>query len=62
MSLNVPLVLLFALVLGFLLRSKSLGYGAAFVAVMFGFFLSSTGAADPMNDLTAAVVTAIRDL
>ncbi|MFB1047695.1 hypothetical protein [Streptomyces chrestomyceticus] len=46
----------------FLLRSKSLSYGAAFIAVMSGFYLAATGAAVPMNQLTNAVVDAIRDL
>ncbi|MDQ0941794.1 hypothetical protein [Streptomyces sp. V1I1] len=62
MAITVSLVALFGLVLFFLLRSKTLGYGAAFIAVMFGFYLASTGAAQPVNDLTTAVVNAIGDL
>ncbi|GAA2466538.1 hypothetical protein [Streptomyces macrosporus] len=62
MAVTVSLVLLFGLVLFFLLRSKTLGYGSAFVAAMFGFFLASTGAAGPINELTAAVIDAIPDL
>ncbi|NUL05346.1 hypothetical protein HRW07_19335 [Streptomyces lunaelactis] len=62
MAITVSLVALFGLVLFFLLRSKTLGYGAAFVAMMFGFYLASTGASEPMNDLTTAVVNAIGDL
>ncbi|MFD9629334.1 hypothetical protein [Streptomyces violascens] len=62
MAITVSLVFLFGLVLFFLLRSKSLGYGAAFIAMMFGFYLASTGAAGPMNQLSAAVVDAIRNL
>ncbi|MFE9570956.1 hypothetical protein ACFYMW_20940 [Streptomyces sp. NPDC006692] len=62
MAVTVSLVFLFGLVLFFLLRSKSLGYGAAFIAVMFGFYLASTGAAGPVNQLSAAVVDAIRNL
>ncbi|ORT59709.1 hypothetical protein [Streptomyces sp. CB03238] len=61
MAVTVSLVLLFGLVLFFLLRSKSLGYGSAFVAVMFGFFLASTGASGPINELAVAVVNAIPD-
>ncbi|MFC9002700.1 hypothetical protein [Streptomyces microflavus] len=62
MVVTVSLVLLFGLVLFFLLRSKSLGAGSAFIAVMFGFFLASTGASGPINELTAAVINAIPDL
>ncbi|MEU9406164.1 hypothetical protein AB0E08_10720 [Streptomyces sp. NPDC048281] len=59
MAVTVSLVLLFGLVLFFLLRSNSLSAGAAFVAVMFGFFLASTGAAGPITNLTTAVIQAI---
>ncbi|MFF2366269.1 hypothetical protein ACFVU0_26750 [Streptomyces sp. NPDC058122] len=59
MAVTVSLVALFGLVLFFLLRSKSLGYGAAFAAAGFGFFLASTGAAGPINQLAVAVIDAI---
>ncbi|MYW16760.1 hypothetical protein GT039_14410 [Streptomyces sp. SID2955] len=59
MAVTISLVFLFGLVLFFLLRSGSLTPGAAFAAVMFGFFLASTGAAGPINDMTTAVVHAI---
>ncbi|MFD6968232.1 hypothetical protein [Streptomyces sp. NPDC059949] len=62
MAITLSLVALFGLVLFFLLRSKTLGYGSAFVAMMFGFFLASTGAAGPINELTTAVISAISDL
>ncbi|MER6692672.1 hypothetical protein [Streptomyces minutiscleroticus] len=59
MAVTVSLVFLFGLVLFILLRHHSLSAGAAFVAVMFGFFLASTGASTPINNLTTAVVNAI---
>ncbi|MFG3018053.1 hypothetical protein ACGFZQ_05790 [Streptomyces sp. NPDC048254] len=59
MAVTVSLVLLFGLVLFFLLRSNSLSAGAAFIAVMFGFFLASTGAAGPINNLATAVVQSL---
>ncbi|MFF1679096.1 hypothetical protein ACFVYG_24035 [Streptomyces sp. NPDC058256] len=62
MAVTVSLVALFGLVLFFLLRSKTVGYGSAFIAIGFGFFLASTGAAGPITDLTAAVVDAIQQL
>jgi hypothetical protein len=62
MAVTVSLVALFGLVLFFLLRSNTLGYGAAFIAVMFGFFLASTGASGPINQLARAVIDAIPQL
>ncbi|MEV8207126.1 hypothetical protein ACWD9X_23485 [Streptomyces sp. NPDC005075] len=62
MAVTVSLVLLFGLVLFFLLRSNTLGWGSAFIAVMFGFFLASTGASGPINELARAVIDAIPDL
>ncbi|MEV8392840.1 MULTISPECIES: hypothetical protein [unclassified Streptomyces] len=62
MALTLSLVALFGLVLFFLLRSHSLSFGAAFIAAGFGFFLASTGAAEPINQLTTAVLDAIPDL
>jgi hypothetical protein len=62
MAVTVSLVALFGLVLYFLLRSNTLGYGAAFIAVMFGFFLASTGASTPINQLARAVIDAIPQL
>ncbi|WP_129306572.1 hypothetical protein [Streptomyces sp. L2] len=62
MAVTVSLVALFGLVLFFLLRSNSVSYGAAFTAAGFGFFLASTGAAGPINQLAAAVIDAIPHL
>ncbi|MFD8799524.1 hypothetical protein [Streptomyces atroolivaceus] len=62
MAVTLALVALFGLVLFFLLRSRSLTPGAAFTATGFGFFLASTGAARPINEMTAAIVDAIPSL
>ncbi len=62
MAITVSLVALFGLVLFFLLRSKTLGYGSAFIATMFGFYLASTGASGPVNELSTAVIDAISKL
>ncbi|MFF9503826.1 hypothetical protein [Streptomyces sp. NPDC014656] len=62
MAVTVSLVVLFGLVLFFLLRAGNLGYGSAFTAAMFGFFLASTGAAKPINHLTATFVDALSNL
>ena len=62
MLITVSLVFLFGVLLALLLRFKALGAGAAFVALMFGFFLASTGAAGPVKELTAACLTALSHL
>ncbi|GLV86581.1 hypothetical protein Slala03_62700 [Streptomyces lavendulae subsp. lavendulae] len=62
MAVTVSLVALFGLVLFFLLRSRTVGYGSAFIAAGFGFFLASTGAATPINQLAQAVINAIPNL
>ncbi|MEU2492763.1 hypothetical protein [Streptomyces sp. NPDC007883] len=59
MAVTVSLVLLFGLVLFFLLRSHSLSAGSAFTAAGFGFFLASTGAAGPINEMAEAIVRAV---
>ncbi|MFC9844331.1 hypothetical protein ACFWFF_24710 [Streptomyces sp. NPDC060223] len=62
MAVTISLALLFGFVLFMLLRSKTLGAGSAFVAVMFGFYLASTGVATTVNELMSAVVNALPDL
>ncbi|MEU7201412.1 hypothetical protein [Streptomyces sp. NPDC045470] len=62
MAVTVSFIFLFGLVLFFLLRSRSLTWGSAFVAVMFGFYLASTGASRPVNQLSEAVVNALSNL
>ncbi|MFG2841270.1 hypothetical protein ACGFYE_40570 [Streptomyces zaomyceticus] len=62
MVVTVSLVALFGLVLFFLLRSRTLGAGAAFIAAGFGFFLASTGAAHPINQLTQSLIEAASGL
>ncbi|MEV7613787.1 hypothetical protein [Streptomyces sp. NPDC089799] len=62
MVITVSLVAVFGLVLYFLLRSGSLSAGSAFTAAGFGFFLASTGAAGPINQMATAIVQAIPNL
>ncbi|MFC7964942.1 hypothetical protein [Streptomyces cinereoruber] len=62
MAITVSLVALFGLVLFFLLRSKTLSAGSAFIAVMFGFFLASTGASKPINQLTQSLIQTVSNL
>jgi hypothetical protein len=62
MAVTISLLLLFGALLVILLRSKSLSFGSAFVAVMFGFYLATSGAADTVNSLMRALVDALPDL
>ena len=62
MFVTVSLVFLFGVLLAALVKFKVLGCGGAFVAVMFGFFLASTGASGPINQLARAVIDAIPQL
>jgi hypothetical protein len=56
MAVTISLVALFGLILFFLLRARSLSWGAAFIATAFGFFLASTGAAQPITTATHSLL------
>lgn len=62
MVITVSLVVFLGFVLALLLRFKAVGFGGTFVAVMFGFFLASTGANRPITQFAVAAVTALSDL
>jgi hypothetical protein len=55
MSVTVSLLLFFGLALALMLRTKMVGFSSAIVAVIFGFYLSATGAAAPINHFIVAV-------
>ncbi|MFE6686579.1 hypothetical protein ACFVFQ_08875 [Streptomyces sp. NPDC057743] len=57
--LTIPLVLLFGIVLALLLRQRALGAGAAAVAILFGFYLASTGARHTINQLITSLAHAL---
>ncbi|MEU0191228.1 hypothetical protein ABZ250_15410 [Streptomyces afghaniensis] len=59
MGLTISLVVLFGVALAVMLRFKVVGYGGAFVAMMFGFYLASTGAADTVDSLMRALINAL---
>ncbi|MEV4871612.1 hypothetical protein [Streptomyces syringium] len=62
MGLTISLVAFFGIALAVMLRFKVVGYGGAFIAMMFGFYLASTGAADTVNNLMSALINAVPDL
>ncbi|WP_447037433.1 hypothetical protein [Streptomyces sp. DSM 118878] len=49
MAISLSVVLLFAIILVMLFRRGSIKVGPAIVAVLFGFFLASTGVAPSIN-------------
>ncbi|MCF6525669.1 hypothetical protein [Streptomyces sp. JJ36] len=62
MAVTVSLAFLFAVVLALLLKFRAVDPGSAFVATGFGFFLASTGAAGPINQITADLIAAVSNL
>ncbi|TJZ99697.1 hypothetical protein [Actinacidiphila oryziradicis] len=62
MAVTISLAFLFGILLAILLRAGAIKAGSCFVAVMFGFYLASTGASGPINALSAAVATTLNGL
>lgn len=62
MSFSISALLLFGLLLGMLIRSRSVGAGAATVAVLFGYYLSHTPAAPAIDQVMAAISSAIPEM
>lgn len=61
MFLTISALALFGLLLALLLRFNALGIGAATVALLFGFYLSRTGAADSVDQIMTALAAAVAD-
>ncbi|MDI5971514.1 hypothetical protein POF50_019635 [Streptomyces sp. SL13] len=62
MVLTFSAVLIFGIALAALLKSRALGGGSAFVAVMFGFFLAATGAAPVITQFVTNVAHALNTI
>ncbi|MEU6115384.1 hypothetical protein ABZ840_12765 [Streptomyces sp. NPDC047117] len=62
MELSLSVVVLLAIILIVLLRNKSLKWGPALVAVLFGFFLAATGIAPSVNRFFASVADTINNI
>lgn len=62
MFLTISALALTGLFLALLLRFRALGIGTAVVAVLFGFYLSRTGAAESIDQIMAALADAVRDV
>ncbi|MER5489979.1 hypothetical protein ACSMX9_07600 [Streptomyces sp. LE64] len=62
MAISLSVVLLLAIILVVLIRGGSLKAGPAVVAVLFGFFLASTGMADDIQRFLNAVGNSIASI
>ncbi|RLV01338.1 hypothetical protein CTZ27_12615 [Streptomyces griseocarneus] len=59
MSFSISALVLFGLLLAMLIRSRSVGIGSAAVAVLFGYYLSRTGASAPIDQVMTALGNAL---
>ncbi|WP_129309184.1 hypothetical protein [Streptomyces sp. L2] len=62
MAISLSVVLLLAIILVVLLRGGSIKPGPAIVAVLFGFFLASTGMAPSINRFLNSIADTINQI
>ncbi|MFH8343893.1 hypothetical protein [Streptomyces sp. NPDC018045] len=62
MALSLSVVLLLGIIMIVLIRGKSLKAGPAIVAILFGFFLASTGIAPSINRFLNSVADTINNI
>ncbi|MFB6556197.1 hypothetical protein ACIO93_22015 [Streptomyces sp. NPDC087903] len=62
MAISLSVVLLLAIILVVLLRGGSLKAGPAVVAVLFGFFLASTGMADDIQRFLDSIAETLNSI
>ncbi|MFE8949081.1 hypothetical protein [Streptomyces sp. NPDC007856] len=62
MAISLSVVLLLAIILVVLLRGGSLKVGPAIVAVLFGFFLASTGMAPSIDRFLNSIADSISSI
>ncbi|MGW0826372.1 hypothetical protein [Streptomyces sp. NPDC002845] len=62
MAISLSVVLLLAIILVVLLRGGNLKAGPAVVAVLFGFFLASTGMADDIQRFLNSIAETINSI
>ncbi|MFI8090279.1 hypothetical protein ACIF9R_18475 [Streptomyces sp. NPDC086080] len=62
MAISLSVVLLLAIILVVLIRGGSLKAGPAVVAVLFGFFLASTGMADDIQRFLDSIAEMINSI
>ncbi|MBT2897875.1 MULTISPECIES: hypothetical protein [unclassified Streptomyces] len=62
MAISLSMVLLFAVILVVMIRGGSIKAGPAVVAVLFGFFLASTGMAPSINRFMNSIADTINQI
>ncbi|BCK71247.1 hypothetical protein CP981_13450 [Streptomyces platensis] len=62
MALSLSVVLLLGIILIVLIRGKSIKGGPALVAILFGFFLASTGVAPSINKFLNSLADTINHI
>ncbi|MFH9295974.1 hypothetical protein [Streptomyces sp. NPDC017520] len=62
MAVSLSMVLLFAVILVVMIRGGSIKAGPAIVAVLFGFFLASTGMAPSINRFMNSIADTINQI
>ncbi|MEU7178526.1 hypothetical protein ACWIG3_25895 [Streptomyces celluloflavus] len=62
MALSLSVVLLLGIVLIVLIRGKSIKAGPALVAILFGFFLASSGVAPSINKFLTSIADTINHI
>ncbi|MEZ3181428.1 hypothetical protein KYY02_22860 [Streptomyces pimonensis] len=62
MAISLSVVLLLAIILVVLMRSGSIKAGPALVAILFGFFLASTGMADDIQRFLNSIAETINSI
>ncbi|MBQ0863116.1 hypothetical protein ACH4RA_13300 [Streptomyces smyrnaeus] len=62
MAISLSVVVLLAVILVVMIRSKSIKPGPAIVAILFGFFLASTGMAPSINRFLTSVAETINGI
>ncbi|GAB2326985.1 hypothetical protein AB0N20_25830 [Streptomyces griseoincarnatus] len=62
MAISLSVVLLLAIILVVLLRGGSIKAGPAIVAVLFGFFLASTGMADDIQRFLDSIADMVNSI
>ena len=62
MAPSVSALLLFGLFVALLVRFRAVGVGTAIITLLFGFYLASSGAAAPIDQVMTAIADAIHDI
>ncbi|GAA2713053.1 MULTISPECIES: hypothetical protein [Streptomyces] len=62
MAISLSVVLLLAIILVVMIRSNNIKAGPAIVAILFGFFLASTGMAPSINRFLSSIAQTINGI